>query len=737
MELGLRRDPFLDGRESVGELICLLGHGSLRVRRAAVAALAERDPAETLPGVLSALADDSNASARSAAADVLLRYGPGIIRSLTRALEPDRHRDRTIQLLVVLGRMPSLETLEAVLPLATHTDASVAAAAIACLGAIKDPAAVPTLLGVLEASERWQTFYAIDALGEIGHAAAVSRLLTLVSDPYYRKAVLRALGKIGEESVVRPLVAALVGPRAQPDRTALTALNEMVEGARTAGVRKGIQERIRAELASLAAEGLTPGLARLLREGSDESRRHAARALGWVGHESTVRPLVEALAEPFLAETATGALANLEADLALEILRAAEEIALPPDGLRRVLEILSSADAPEVERFRIRMLDHEEDEVRQAAAAALAERAGDSQLEVLVKALGDPSPLVSSEAVRGLLRIASASLPATRDKVAGRVEGLTASPSPQMRSAALQVVARLGAEGAEQILDLALHDAVATVRRTAVSLLGESPDPDRLWRLTAALADEDARVREEAVLAVGHLQDDRARGVLLAALHDRSIWVRCRAAKALALHPAVEVQAALEDAATNEVAPVRVSAIEGLAQLWPVSRDALCRLTRDPDPEVRRAALRALGSGKDDVPLDLLATGLEDANWSVRCAAAEGLGGSKQVGAFGSLSRALDRERDAVVRRALLSALYQVDPESSLSFLVSALAEKDVAETAAGLLIDGHRIFADDLRAEWATGIDPVTREGLAVVLQEISGQEASRAGEEEGGEEE
>ena len=182
-------------------------------------------------------------------------------------------------------------------------------------------------------------------------------------------------------------------------------------------------------------------------------------------------------------------------------------------------------------------------------------------------------------------------------------------------------------------------------------------------------------------------------------------------------------------AAAREEPPVRVSAIEGLGQLWPETRDILCRLARDPDPEVRRAALRAVGSGGDDLPLDLLASGLEDGNWSVRCAAAEGLGASRQVGAFGPISRAVDRERDAVVRRALLSALYKVDPEAALTFLVAALAEKDVAETAAALLIEGHRIFADELRAEWATGMEPATREGLAVVLEEIGRREASRAG--------
>ena len=162
-------------------------------------------------------------------------------------------------------------------------------------------------MSVLDGGERWQSFYAIDALGEIGHAAAVKRLVPLIEDPYYRKAVLRALGKIGEESAVRPLVEALVTGPQSPDRTALSALNEMVEGARTGGGREGLEARIRVEIAQHAGQPLSAGLSHLLRHGGEIIRRHAVRAMGWVGTPDTVIPLLEALAEPFLADTAATA----------------------------------------------------------------------------------------------------------------------------------------------------------------------------------------------------------------------------------------------------------------------------------------------------------------------------------------------------------------------------------------------------------------------------------------------
>ena len=725
----LSRNPFLDGQESVGELTSLLGHSNLRVRRAAIAALSGRDPAETLPGVLAALADPEDATARSAAADVLLRYGSAVLPGLIRALDPARQRDLTIQILVVLGKIPSRETVDAVTPLAGHPDPSIAAAAIGCLGGLKDPSTVPTLLAVLESGERWQTFYAIDALGEVGHAAAVSRLLPLIGEPYYRKAVLRAMGHIGDESVIRPLVTALVDGNTCPDRTALVALNEMVERSRTGASRDAVVNQICEALEQTSRQLLSSGLMKLLADlsGDGERRRYALRTLGWCREKTAIPALVEGLAEPFLNDLAVEALRPMAGSHAGEILAAAAQVALPDDALGHVVDIVGGQASEAVDLFLRQCLEHPEPDVRQSAAAALVTRTRRADLELLVKILGDTSPLVAQEGINGLLALAGDGGEA-RDEVAGRVEGLTAASSGQLRCAALTVIARLETVDSAEALDLALHDPDAAVRRTAIGLLGRSADPERLWRLTAALADEDARVREEAVHAVGRLQDGRARGVLLAALHDRSIWVRCRAAQALAEHAAVEVQAALEEAARREVPPVRVSAIGALGQLWPASREVLAELAGDPDPEVRRAAIRALPEGGETVSLELLTVSLEDPDWTVRCASAEALGASGHTGAFNPLARALDRERDGVVRQALLTALYRRDAEAALSLLVSALAEKDVAETAVNLLVEGHTRFADDLRAEWAGAQDPGIREGLAVVLREIGRCENSPA---------
>lgn len=722
---GGRGDALLDGRESTAELIALLGHGSLRVRRSASAALSARDAAETLPGLLVAVGDEANAATRNAAAEVLQRYGAAVVPVLARALEPDRQRDRTIQLLTVLARIPSREALDAVLPLAGHPDPSVAAAAIGCLGALRDPAAIPALLAVLDRGERWQSFYAIDALGDLGHAAAVNRLVPLLDDPYYRKAVLRALGRIGDETAVPPIVALLRAEPQHPDRTALAALNEMVDRARTALGRETLLARLGVELQPARGGPLTAALATLSAEGGIEQRRHALRALGWLGDVAAVAPLVQALPEPALAAAAAAALTAIGPDAARRVLEAVRSLPpLPVDALRHIVGIVGRTPDASADEFLGAALDHEDDEVRQAAAGVLAGRAEGRRLDLFLRIAQDSSALVAAEGVRGLLAIAALA-PSLRDEVTGRIDALTASGRPEVRRAAIQVLARLGGEGTREILDRALQDPAPEVRREAVGLLAEDSDPERLWRLAAALADGDARVREAALSAVSRLADRRVRGVLLAALQDQSLWVRSRAARALAAHPGPAVEAALLEAARGEVLPVRVAATEALGAMGPAAVPALRLLAVDTESEVRSAALRALGRLGPDAPVTLFAERLEDSAWMVRGAAAAALADAGSPAAFGILARALDREADTGVRRALLQAMFRADAEAALPILVTALAEKDVSESAAALLVEGSRMFADSLRAAWAREVDPAIREGMAVVLEEIGRREA------------
>ena len=722
---GARGDALLDGRESTAELIALLGHASLRVRRSAGAALGAREATETLPGLLVAVGDETNAAARNAAAEVLQRYGAPVVPVLARALEPERQRDRTIQLLTVLARIPSREALDAVLPLAGHPDPSVAAAAIGCLGALRDPAAIPALLAVLDRGERWQSFYAIDALGELGHAAAVNRLVPLLADPYYRKAVLRALGRIGDETAVPPIVALLRAEPERPDRTALAALNEMVDRARTTLGRETVLSRLTRELEGARGGALTPALATLSTEGGMEQRRHALRALGWLGDIGAVEPLVQALPESALADTAATALMALGAEAARRVLEAVHALPpLPADAMRHVVAIIGRTADDSADEFLGAVLGHEDDEVRQAAAFVLAGRAAGDRLELFLRIVQDTSALVAAEGVRGLLAIAALG-PARRDEVVGRAEALTESARPEVRRAAIQILTRLGGGATREMLDRALQDPAPEVRREAVGLVAEDSDPERLWRLAAALADGDARVREAALSAVSRLADRRVRGVLLAALQDQSLWVRSRAARALAAHPGPAVQAALLEAARTEVLPVRVSATEAIGAMGDGAVAALRMLAVDAEAEVRRAALRALGRLGPVVPVTVFAERLEDSSWIVRSAAAEALAEAGSPAAFGVLARALDREADAGVRRALLQAMFRADAEAALPVLVTALAEKDVSESAAALLVEGARMFADSLRAAWASEVDPAIREGMAVVLEEIGRREA------------
>ena len=80
----------------------------------------------------------------------------------------------------------------------------------------------------------------------------------------------------------------------------------------------------------------------------------------------------------------------------------------------------------------------------------------------------------------------------------------------------------------------ALKDSDATVRRQAVTSLGQIGDREAVPALIAVAADQDVEIRRRAVRALGQIGDDRALDTLTAALKDDDAAVRRHAAIAIA-----------------------------------------------------------------------------------------------------------------------------------------------------------------------------------------------------------
>jgi HEAT repeat protein len=200
----------------------------------------------------------------------------------------------------------------------------------------------------------------------------------------------------------------------------------------------------------------------------------------------------------------------------------------------------------------------------------------------------------------------------------------------------------------ERLLPWLLHlllDESATVRAEAARRLAAWEHADGVRALVAALDDAEAEVAEAAAGSLAELKDPASGPWVLPALAHARPFVRARALRSLrelrlpaGLAPALELLG-------DDEAEVRREAVGVVGWLKP--RAALPRLAalarQDPAPEVRRAAVAALGfvEAPEAGVLAALRAALEDDAWGVREEAATTLAKLGWADALPALLRAL------------------------------------------------------------------------------------------------
>lgn len=105
----------------------------------------------------------------------------------------------------ILGDVKASVPVEPLIELLTHEDKNIAQAAIETLGKRRAIEAVNALIDVLE-NDFWLQFAAINALGEIADARALTPLIARLGDDMYRGEAAEALGKIADPRAMGPLL---------------------------------------------------------------------------------------------------------------------------------------------------------------------------------------------------------------------------------------------------------------------------------------------------------------------------------------------------------------------------------------------------------------------------------------------------------------------------------------------------------------------------------------------------
>lgn len=267
-----------------------------------------------------------------------------------------------------------------------------------------------------------------------------------------------------------------------------------------------------------------------------------------------------------------------------------------------------------------------------AAIAAAAGRIGGADAAALVhRALRDDTPAVRAAAVRAAVALDEPSLAASviaagQAEVAEDVQLAVLQAAPKLRAdrAALLAFVRAG-----------LASPLPAVRRQAIVSWGELGEALPLEPFTAIVrSDPDANVRQTAVYAFGRAAvPQEQRGAVTALLvgalrNDSHPRVREGAAWSLGRIADPAAERALIEALRREsdTLIVRVAAADALGNLKSARAvEPLMAVLRRDQPELRRAAARALGLIGDAAALPVLFTAASDSDAYVRAEATAAL----------------------------------------------------------------------------------------------------------------
>jgi beta-lactamase regulating signal transducer with metallopeptidase domain len=175
---------------------------------------------------------------------------------------------------------------------------------------------------------------------------------------------------------------------------------------------------------------------------------------------------------------------------------------------------------------------------------------------------------------------------------------------------------------------------------------------------------------------------------LIGVAKDPNVEVRRAAIRSLGQHRHRASLPTLREALRDADAEVRASALEGLSEMQDAaSADAIAALLKDPSKEVRANAIDALTNLELSSPPAGLREALKDPDAEVRHQAAHAVGHFEDAAAVPALRAMLD-DPNAEVREAAVEALASIRNEPAIQALILALKAKDpkVRQAAADAL---------------------------------------------------
>ena len=653
----------------------LLADDDWRVRQAGVSGLARIADVRFVTSLVDTLRDEHrNFSVLSSALKLLSLTDINVTGPLA-ALLQHRDTDLRIQAALALGDQQDSAAVPALLEALADSDLNVRFHAIESLGRLRSGAAVQPLVDIVESRDFFLAFAAIDALALINDRSVASRLVALLRDENLQAAIVDALGILGEDDVVAPLIQTLNEAPKDPlaIAVALASIQQRLE--RQYGAGSQIEDVVRATLDEAGVRHLLTALG----SAAPPQRPALVTVLGWLQSLEVDRALTGLLADADAGPLVLEALARhgrrvvplLVEHLGAEdrATRLAAITAVARVGDRRATEAL------------LRGLDEDDAEILVATAGALAKVADPAAFEPLLALVSHRDAAVRLAAIGALNSIGHPDMP-------GRVVSMLTDADPRTRESAVRIAGYFGyRETSDRLLAAALGDADDTVRRAAIEHLPYLDDPRVLDVLVRAMQANAPRTRVSAVRALARLDEATATAALRRALDDADSWVRYHAVRGLGeRRDAASAEALVRLADGDRAMPVRIAAVEAASAIGSGMADHMTRWALDPVHDVAAAALHGLGRAAEEQTLRPLLEAVRSEAAARRKAAIEALAAHGSAGAVAALEWTASADPEVELARGAVEGLGAVAsagasaPPSAVAALVSLLADSRLRE---------------------------------------------------------
>lgn len=579
-------------KPGVESLARLLAEDDWRVRRMAVASLAQYGHEIVDTFVRTLRAQHDNLSVLSSALDLLAISDIDVVEPLIGFLEDDDPNLR-IQAALILGERRDKRAVPALMARLADADVNVQFHAIEALGRLQATEAAEALAEIAERRDFFLAFPAIQALSRVGNGLIAARLVPLLEDELLRAPVIETLGELGDEEMTTPLVRLLSTSDAPADviTDALAGLYDRYENRY--GVGSHIADLVRRDVNAAGTQRILDAVQRV----GPDRLPGLAKVLGWLEGEAVQRALTRLLGQGAVRAQVVEALVRSGAgvvSLLIEQLRAedletrqAAAVALGRIGDRRATAALVAA-------VRDR-------ELAVAAAGALA-RIGDAEaFEGLLPSLGDPDAAIRQSVVAALNSIGHPDMPK-------RIVALLEDRNPDVRESALKIAGYFGYPECLDRVFACCRDDVESVRRAAVDQLPFFDDARVFEPLVERLRHDGPPVRAAAASALARVEHPERVDALLGALDDPDPWVRYFTLKSIGSLGDLSTVAAVVERMQRDDAPhVRLAAIEVIGRLKPAQAlEILEPLAQSPNADIARAAIAALGHVDNEAALGVL-----------------------------------------------------------------------------------------------------------------------------------